>query len=440
MKEKVFKKRNRRVISGVVALSMTAFMMQSFAPKAFAYGWSEECQICHHRAAEHIMDGNSDDSIVQDCMECHQEGECECREMTWDECKNATPRPSSGTFAGTDISWTFDGDTLTISGTGAMPDVRDDRAFSGKKDGSVGEAITKVVIESGITSIGGSAFSGLDNLTSVTIPGGVTSINDYAFNGCSGLTSVTINGNVSSFGQGVFFGCSRLTSITIPDGATSLGKYMFKNCSALENVTIPSSVTFIDDQAFSACRNLKSVTVKATTPPVLGTDVFYCWPDDYPSGLEISVSSASEAAYKTAWSAYASTIQGNAAIETNATNTYTLTIPSTATASDSGFNAIGEIEISDGDIADTKKIVITPEGSEFKNTDTSITTTIGYTVEVATDNGSTPITNGLTVSAAEANAGYSKEVGLNINEQQYDAAEDGEYETSITWTAKIVNN
>ena len=49
-----------------------------------------------------------------------------------------------------------------------------------------------MVIGSGVTSIGYSAFEGCNGLRAVTIPDSVTNIGDDAFYGCSGLTSVTI--------------------------------------------------------------------------------------------------------------------------------------------------------------------------------------------------------------------------------------------------------
>ena len=58
-----------------------------------------------------------------------------------------------------------------------------------------------------VTSIGGGAFYGCENLLSVTFPNSVTNIGNYAFSNCRGLTSVTIPNSVASIGQGAFYGC-----------------------------------------------------------------------------------------------------------------------------------------------------------------------------------------------------------------------------------------
>jgi hypothetical protein len=75
-------------------------------------------------------------------------------------------------------------------------------------------AITKVIVESGVTSIGASAFATCIGLTSVTIPNSLSHIGNYAFQSCIGLTSITIPSNVTSIGVGAFL-TTGLTSVTI---------------------------------------------------------------------------------------------------------------------------------------------------------------------------------------------------------------------------------
>ena len=208
---------------------------------------------------------------------------------------------------GSNVTWTLDSNgLLTISGTGEMTDYCS--PWYDQK-----ESIKRVVIENGVTSIGGYAFSGCTGLTSVTIPDSVTSIGYYAFSGCTGLTSVTIGSGVTSIGEGAFSGCTGLkeviynakaaadlteyshvfegagtaadgmkvvfgesvkeipndlfydcaglTSVTIPDSVTSIGDYAFYGCTGLTSVTIPDSVTSIGGWAFEGCTSLTSVTI-----------------------------------------------------------------------------------------------------------------------------------------------------------------------------------
>ena len=118
-----------------------------------------------------------------------------------------------------------------------------------------------VVIESGVTSIGGNAFYDCTSLKSITIPDSVTSIGDYAFSDCTGLTSITIPDSVTSIGTYAFRNCTGLTSIKIPDSVTSVGEGAFRRCTKLTSITIPDSVTSIDSYTFWGCTGLTSITI-----------------------------------------------------------------------------------------------------------------------------------------------------------------------------------
>jgi hypothetical protein len=87
------------------------------------------------------------------------------------------------------LTWTFDNGTLTISGTGEMPDYNDPSDIPWYDDS---ESITAVIIQNGVTTIGDSAFESCSSLTSITIGNSVTTIGEWAFYGCSNLRNVTV--------------------------------------------------------------------------------------------------------------------------------------------------------------------------------------------------------------------------------------------------------
>ena len=83
---------------------------------------------------------------------------------------------------GDNLYWSYQNNTLTISGFGGMYDNRPWGLFINE--------IQHVVLPNGITHIGDDAFSDCTGLNEITIPYTVTSIGDYAFAGCRKLVHV----------------------------------------------------------------------------------------------------------------------------------------------------------------------------------------------------------------------------------------------------------
>ena len=226
------------------------------------------------------------------------------------------------------VTWKLDSaGLLTISGEGEMEDYS---AIGYAYDNWITTApwqnrASKLIIQEGVTSIGGYAFYNCGALKSVTIPDSVTSIGDDAFNGCTGLTSVTIPNSVTNIGGYAFNGCTGLTCVTIPDSVTSIGggaffgctglteiyynaksvegsssafngvgtssggiravigdsvelipAYLFSGCTGLTSVTIGNSVTSIGGGAFSGCTGLSSVTIPDSVTSIGGSAFYGC--------------------------------------------------------------------------------------------------------------------------------------------------------------------
>jgi len=245
---------------------------------------------------------------------------------------------------------------LTISGIGAMPNYTSD-AYGNSNTPWYSHrlAITRAVISTGVTNIGGSAFAyctGLTNitisssvtsigngafwsctnLTSIIIPNSVTNIEGWAFAYCSGLTSITIPSSITSIGNEAFFLCSVLTSIdvdaanqnyssesgvlfnkakttliqyptgkqgnyTIPSGVTSIEFCAFHTCIGLTSITISSGLTNIGGSAFAYCTGLAEIKVEATVPPIFSGGALFL---NVNRSIPVYVPAASVQAYKNA--------------------------------------------------------------------------------------------------------------------------------------------
>ena len=192
--------------------------------------------------------------------------------------------------------------TLTITGTGPMADY----SYNTIPWRNYNKEIKKVVIESGVSTIGEDAFSDCTNLLSATIPNTITTIKKAAFYNCYELKSIIIPSSVVSIEANAFSRCSALESITIPKSLTSIGQRAFKfgmrslskivveegnpvydsreNCNAIirtdnnelivgSNTTIiPNSVTAIGDGAFCQ-RYLYSIDIPSSVITI-GNDAF----------------------------------------------------------------------------------------------------------------------------------------------------------------------
>lgn len=194
---------------------------------------------------------------------------------------------------GSNLTWALDDDgILTISGTGAMKDYGYDDSSRPWYDQK--KSITKIQIDSQVTSVGAWAFHGCTNVTEVTLPESIEKIGASAFQGLSKLEgSFHIGAKVSFLGQDAFYATSisayevaegnvsyiekenilysadGKTIISCPqkksgafqsswlDGVETIADSAFRNCKELTgSVTIPESVTSIGTLAFQNCEEL----------------------------------------------------------------------------------------------------------------------------------------------------------------------------------------
>ena len=145
-----------------------------------------------------------------------------------------------------DVTWTLSGDTLTISGTGAMADY--DRMTPAPWN-SAYEDIKTIVISEGITRIGSAAFWDLYNVETVTIADTVETIGDHAFQWCSALSTVNFGNGIKEIGDYTFAGCIALSTVNFGSGIKEIGDFAFDGCK-IASFTIPETLEKIGDSIF----------------------------------------------------------------------------------------------------------------------------------------------------------------------------------------------
>ena len=172
------------------------------------------------------------------------------------------------------------GKTLTISGTGAMPDFDFPNGnlapwwnyealgmLTSFGNFKLEGELKKVVIQDGVTNVSNYALFFLPAATQITLPESVTSIGRYGIAMCSKLTGMSIPKGVAGIGDFGLAG-NGLTAITLPDGLQSLGRGAFDSCASLTNTTLPAAITAVPGKCFADCTKLLNVKYAGTVTAI----------------------------------------------------------------------------------------------------------------------------------------------------------------------------
>ncbi len=179
------------------------------------------------------------------------------------------------------VTSTFTSKTLTITGTGAMPDFDFPKgnlapwwnyealgmnAIS-EIDFDIKGNLKRVIIGDGVTNVGDYALFCLPAATQVTLPESVTRIGRYGIAMCSKLTGMSIPKGVTEIGDFGLAG-NGLTAVPLPDGLQSLGRGAFDTCTSLTNTTLPAAITAVPGKCFADCTKLLNVKYAGTVTAI----------------------------------------------------------------------------------------------------------------------------------------------------------------------------
>ncbi|RRD73565.1 leucine-rich repeat domain-containing protein [Tannerella forsythia] len=209
------------------------------------------------------------------------------------------------------LTWNYNAGTktLSITGTGAMPDY----TFPGGTNRpwhAFRDEIKTVSIGNGVTSVGKCAFTECSKLQSITLPATLTEIKFHGFSYCKALQSITLPAVLTKIEDYAFIRCPALTafkvdpgnahftaadgvlynkaktrliyypagkpatSFTVPAGITRIGPCAFDGCKELQSITLPATLTEIEFHGFFNCTALQSITLPATLTEI-GYNAFY---------------------------------------------------------------------------------------------------------------------------------------------------------------------
>ena len=166
------------------------------------------------------------------------------------------------------------GKTLTISGTGAMPDFNFPEGnlapwwnyealgmLTSFGNFKLEGELKKVVIKDGVTNVSNYALFFLPAATQITLPESVTSIGRYGIALCSKLNGISLPKAVTAIGDFGLAGNS-FTAVSLPDGLQTLGRGAFDACASLSGMTLPAAITAVPAKCFDDCTKLLTVDYK----------------------------------------------------------------------------------------------------------------------------------------------------------------------------------
>ena len=119
-----------------------------------------------------------------------------------------------------------------------LPNTYNNKNYSIANNAFKDYEITKIVLSSGVTTIGDYAFCNCEKLGAVTFGNNVTSIGKYSFSNCSSISSLTFTEKITSFGNNAFADCKNLKQLTFKQKTLTSDIDAFKNCEKLNRVNI----------------------------------------------------------------------------------------------------------------------------------------------------------------------------------------------------------
>lgn len=158
------------------------------------------------------------------------------------------------------ITATLSGDTLTVSGTGPIPDYTQENPAPWYDDRL---SIYHLEIQDGITKIGDMTFAFLYMLDTATMTDTVTEIGQAAFYQNSFLRSITLSKNIQKLGEGAFAYSAALSNIVNLEYVKHFSNYSLQN-TTISNLKLGNDTTFDSDAFFNT--KIGNIEVESGNP------------------------------------------------------------------------------------------------------------------------------------------------------------------------------
>lgn len=155
------------------------------------------------------------------------------------------------------IQWSFDGETVTISGTGELSE----EYTTTDEWKNMQDKCVNVIVEGEIEIIGDNAFKDFTVIKNVEVTSSSEKIGKYAFSDCTSLESITLPDTVTVIDEYAFSGCKALKNFQFPKNLIKINQWAFKGCECFDNkqLVLPDTLQKVGLGAFSGA-NITSLT------------------------------------------------------------------------------------------------------------------------------------------------------------------------------------
>lgn len=162
------------------------------------------------------------------------------------------------------IAWELANDgTLTLAGTGEIPDYATAPNFRATPWEDYREQIKSLIVGDGITKLGSGAFSTCRNLSHIELPKTLRTIASRAFYLCTSLTEMELPEGLEKIGESAFWAAG-FKSITLPETLKTIEDNAFGS-NKIKELYIPKSVTSIEGAICAGCPLEKIVVDRENT-------------------------------------------------------------------------------------------------------------------------------------------------------------------------------
>ncbi len=168
--------------------------------------------------------------------------------------------------AGDTIEWTFDGETLVVSGSGELSE-----EYTTTEDWkNMQDKCVNVLVEGDVTIIGKNAFKEFTALKKLEVTSPLITVDEYAFSGCTALEEITLPDTLLTIEQYAFADCSAVKSFEFPQNLREISAWAFKNFTCFDGkpLILPDSLKKVSLGSFHGA------DITSLTAPFVGYGPF----------------------------------------------------------------------------------------------------------------------------------------------------------------------